>query len=122
MSGTPTFVARERAKATAWKRSTATLPDEARGPAPYIRLGKPQTPPVPFCLPPEHAALTLLPEVRATAIDLFAVLGIPWHAGIGGGPGNHLLSSQVQCVTLGGPGAEYHAVQAHRRLSPGARL
>jgi hypothetical protein len=26
------------------------------------------------------------------------VLGVPWHAGLDGGPGNHLLSSQVQCV------------------------
>lgn len=29
---------------------------------------------------------------------MFAELGIPWHCGIDGGPGNHLLSSQVQCV------------------------
>ena len=98
MSGTPTFVARERAKAAGWKRSTTTLPDEAREPAPYIRDGAPHTGPLPFCLPPEHAALSLLPEVRTTAIDLFAALGIPWHAGIGGGPGNHLVSSQAQCV------------------------
>lgn len=28
----------------------------------------------------------------------FAELRIPWHAGIGDGPSNHLLSSQVQCV------------------------
>lgn len=29
---------------------------------------------------------------------LFTELGIPWHAGIDGGPSSHLLSSQVQCV------------------------
>lgn len=32
------------------------------------------------------------------ALALFAELGIPWHAGVDGGPSNHLLSSQVQCV------------------------
>ncbi|HAS08942.1 MAG TPA: hypothetical protein DCS55_00225 [Acidimicrobiaceae bacterium] len=89
---------RERAKAVSWKQSTQTLPDGARHPAPYIRGGQAQTGPLPFCLPIEHAALSLLPEVRPMALDLFAELGIPWHAGIGGGPGNHLLSSQVQCV------------------------
>lgn len=94
----PTFVQRERAKATAWKHSTATIPDEARQPAPYFRDGEPVTGPLPFCLPPEHAAMSLLPEVRSMALDLFAELGIPWHAGIDGGPSNHLLSSQVQCV------------------------
>jgi len=98
MSGAPTFVQRERAKAVGWKRSTATLPDEARDPAPYVRDGEARTGPLPFCLPPEHAALSLLPEVRSLALELFAELDIPWHAGIDGGPGNHLLSSQVQCA------------------------
>lgn len=98
MSGAPTFVQRERAKAIAWKRSTDTLPGEARHPAPYIRDGQAKTSPLPFCLPIEHALLSLLPEVRPMALALFAELGIPWHAGIEGGPGNHLLSSQVQCV------------------------
>lgn len=45
-----------------------------------------------------YATHTLLPEVRTTGPELFAVLGIPWHAGVGDGPSNHLLSSQVQCV------------------------
>ena len=98
MSRAPTFVQRERARAVAWKRSTDTLPDEARHPAPYIRDGQAKTGPLPFCVPVEHASLSLLPEVRSTALDLFTELGIPWHAGIDGGPGNHLLSSQVQCV------------------------
>jgi len=43
-------------------------------------------------------AHNLLPEVRSAGIALFGELKIPWHMGIGGGPGNHLLSSQVQCV------------------------
>lgn len=98
MTSSPTFAAWERAKAEAWKQSTDTLPDEAREPAPYFRAGKAQTAPLPFCLPPEHAVLSLLPDVRTIALGLFAELGIPWHAGIDGGPGNHLLSSQVRCI------------------------
>lgn len=38
------------------------------------------------------------PRNLDTRHDLFTELEIPWHAGIGGGPTNHLLSSQVQCV------------------------
>jgi hypothetical protein len=34
--------------------------------------------------------------VREQVVDLFATESIPWRAGIGGGPSNHLLSSQVQ--------------------------
>ena len=75
---------------------TSTLPPDARRPAPYgARLGGPT---YDFCLPREHAALSLLPEVREPALQLFAELGVPWHAGLDGGPSNHLLSSQVQCV------------------------
>ena len=54
-----------------------------------------------FCLPAPYATWNLLPEVRDRAV-LFAELGIPWHQGIEGGPGNHLLSSQVQCVNAVG--------------------
>jgi hypothetical protein len=92
------FVAAERARAVAWKHATSTLPPEAKRQAPWFRDGEPCTPPLDFCLPPEHAALNLLPEVRNLALELFAELGIPWHAGTDDGPGNHLLSSQVQCV------------------------
>lgn len=89
----------ERERAATWKRHTRMLPDEARVPAPYVdKDGRAGTALYDFCLPPEHAALSLLPEVREMALDLFAELGIPWHAGVGAGPGNHLLSSQVQCV------------------------
>jgi len=94
-----TFVVAERTRASAWKQTTATLPAEAKAPAPYV--GKDESAggsEFGFCLPPEHAALSLLPEVREDAIALFAELGIPWHAGVGDGPSNHLLSSQVQCV------------------------
>ncbi len=85
----------ERARAVAWKRATETLPESAKRAAPYgIRGGVTYD----FCLPPEHAHLNLLPEVREQVLDLFATEAIPWHAGIGGGPSNHLLSSQVQCA------------------------
>ena len=90
-----TYTEQERRRATAWKSSTTTLPAAARAAAPWShRPG----PPYDFCLPVEHAALTLLPEVRQTALELFAAESVQWHAGTPAGPGNHLLSSQVQCV------------------------
>lgn len=99
----PTYKRREAAKAVAWKQATATLPDEARLPASYVgKSGKASGPARPICLPAEYATLNLLPEVRAGAIDLFAELGIPWHAAVDGGPSNHLQSSQVQCVNAFG--------------------
>lgn len=94
-----TFVQDERARAVAWKLSSSTVPDSARIAAPYVRQdGSLSDELYPFCLPPEHAAVSLLPEVREMALELFDELGIPWHAGVDGGPSNHLLSSQVQCV------------------------
>jgi hypothetical protein len=90
----------ERARAGAWKARTATLPDAAKQPAPYVvrRDGSTDTARYDFCLPAEFADCTLLPEARPSALALFAELGIPWHASVHGGPGNNLLSSQVQCV------------------------
>ncbi len=89
----------ERDRAAAWKQSSDTVPAEAKVPAAYVdKDGAAGGPLYEFCLPAEHATVSLLPEVRGTALALFHVLGIPWHAGIGDGPSNHLLSSQVQCV------------------------
>jgi hypothetical protein len=89
----------EKLRAMTWKHTTKTLPESARLPAPYVgKDGLAGIRRYDFCLPPEHAALSLLPEVRDPALALFAELGIPWHAGVNGGPSNHLLSSQVQCV------------------------
>ncbi len=88
----------ERARAARWKQTAAGLPDAARLPAAYVRDGKEIGAARDFCLPPDYAAHNLLPEVREDALLLFAELGIPSHAGVDGGPGNHLLSSQVQCV------------------------
>lgn len=93
------FRDQERKRAARWKAITTTLPEEARPAAPYRdKAGRGDGPAYPFCLPAEFASLSLLPEVRALALELFADLGIPWHAGVGGGPSNHLLSSQGQCV------------------------
>lgn len=87
------FVQRARAAAVEWK--TLSLPAETHPHATYS--GRPNGDCYPFCLPTEHAVLNLLPEA-ADAVEFFATRGIRWHQGIGTGPGNHLLSSQVQCV------------------------
>lgn len=94
-----TYLETERTRAAAWKQSTPTLPAAAREPAPYVdKNGKLGPKDYDFCLPPAFATLSLLPEVREPMLALFAELGVPWHAGVGGGPSNHLLSSQVQCA------------------------
>ena len=94
-----TYTATERRRAAAWKSVTQTLPDEAKQPAPYrSKDGRTGRAAYDFCLPLEHARLSLLAEVRDSSLSMFAELGIPWHAGVDGGPSNHLLSSQVQCV------------------------
>jgi hypothetical protein len=85
----------ERARAAAWKATSSTLPDLARLPARYVdKDGLERGPEYSFCLPAEYASFSLLPEVRQAALTLFAELDIPWHAGVGAGPSNHLLSSQ----------------------------
>lgn len=89
----------EKRRAALWKMTTTTLPDVARQPAPYVtKDGTARPPDLEYCLPAAYADLSLLPEVRQAALALFAELGIPWHAGVGRGPSNHLLSSQVQCA------------------------
>jgi hypothetical protein len=99
MDPAASFVAIERDRASAWKRMTTTLPIGAKRAARYIgKDGSVRGPEYDFCLPAEFAAFSLLPEVREPALELFAELGIPWHAGVDVGPSNHLLSSQVQCV------------------------
>jgi hypothetical protein len=94
-----TYMTQERARASAWKRTTTSLPEQAKAPAPYVgKDGAADGPEHDFCLPPSFADLSLLPGARATALAVFADLGIPWHAGVGRWPSNHLLSSQVQCA------------------------
>ena len=92
------YISRQRAAAAAWKARTSTLPTGARRPAPWVdHRGRPRGR-YDFCLPAGQAGHNLLPETRDGALALFRELDIPWHCGIGEGPGNHLLSSQVQCV------------------------
>lgn len=94
-----TYTEHEKTRAAAWKRSTTALPDEARKPAVYVsKDGLATGPARDFCLPAAYAAHNLLEPHRDAALALFAELGIPWHAGVDGGPSNHLASSQVQCV------------------------
>lgn len=89
----------QRVRAADWKHATSVLPSDAKTPAPYVgKYGTPGSVDYDFCLPPQYADWSLLPEVRAMALELFAELAIPWHAGVDDGPSNHLLSSQVQCV------------------------
>src|SRR3954468_3576270 len=90
------FVARARRHASAWKSRTPTLPEAARGPAPYWSRGEPHGM-YPFCLPVGYANLNLLPDARP-ALTEFSAKRIAWHAQTALGPTNHLLSSQVQCV------------------------
>jgi hypothetical protein len=91
------FVIRARRHATHWKSTTMTLPEAARGPAAYLRDGKPQGM-YPFCLPAAYASHNLLPDVRDAALAEFVRAAITWHAQTPLGPTNHLLSSQIQCV------------------------
>ena len=94
-----TFTDHERRRATAWKHATETLPAEAKRAAPYRgKDGRDGSTAYDFCLPAEHAELNLLPEVRDEVLAVFDELAIPWHAGVGRNPSNHLLSSQVQCA------------------------
>lgn len=82
---------------------TPTLPDAARAPGMYrTRYGL--SGPYPVCLPRPHAELNLLPDVRSGALGLFNAESIAWHDGVNGGPSNHLLDSQVQCVNALWPG------------------
>lgn len=93
MDENTTFAERERLRAAAWAARRGFEP------APWIdHTGRERGRPLPWCLPRDHAAHNLLRGVRGPAVALFHELGIPWHCGVDGGPGNNLLSSQVQCV------------------------
>ena len=86
------------AAAREWKRTTEALPDEARG---IGLFGK--TRETDLCLPQGHAAFNLLEPLCSLMIQRFTHAGIPWHGGGPERPGNHLLSSQIQCVNALGP-------------------
>lgn len=73
-----TFSETERARAGAWKTRTATLPDAAKQPAPYVgKDGRAGTARYDFCLPAEFADYTLLPEVRPSGADVLRRAGYP---------------------------------------------
>jgi hypothetical protein len=88
-------------QAIRWKKSTSLLPDGARVPARYSGRHGSDHPSI-LCLPVEYAALNLLPEAR-DALGWFAEADVRWHDGVNGGPSNHLLDSQVQCVNALAP-------------------
>jgi hypothetical protein len=88
-------------RAIAWKKTTPRLPDEARVAAPYLgRHGSDRA--SILCLPAEYARLNVLPDARGV-IEWFTAAAVRWHDGLGGGPSNHLLDSQVQCVNALAP-------------------
>lgn len=91
------YASEQQALAAAWKKRTPALWSPARQPAPWINQDGTPVGAYAHCLPSEFADANLLPG-NQEAIELFLELGIPWHCGIGDGPGNNLLSSQVQCV------------------------
>lgn len=88
-------------RAIAWKKSTTLLPDDARAAAPYLGRHGSERPSI-LCLPAEYARLNVLPDAR-DAIEWFSAAAVRWHDGVGGGPSNHLLDSQVQCVNALAP-------------------
>lgn len=91
------YASEQQALATTWKKHSPTLPESARQPSPWINQDGQPIGMYNHCLPQAHARSNLLPDSLG-AIELFKTLEIPWHCGIGDGPGNNLLSSQVQCV------------------------
>lgn len=96
------FVDEATAAQVTWKSSTPLLPEDARGPGPYV----PDGPEYPVCLPWEFAAHNLLPEVRDVVLDRFRRDRITWHRGSDVGPTTHLRSSQIQCLNALGPFVE----------------
>lgn len=88
-------------RAIAWKETTRLLPDGARVAAPYLGRHGSERPSI-LCLPAEYARLNVLPDAR-DAIEWFTAAAVRWHDGVAGGPSNHLLDSQVQCVNALAP-------------------
>lgn len=92
----------------AWKTSTETLPEDARGAGTTWveqRGGRVERGPFPICLPASFADRNLVPAVRADALRRFDRHGIEWHGWTPGPeeqcwPSTHLLDSQAQCVNV----------------------
>jgi hypothetical protein len=92
------FVHEARRCAVEWKLHSASLEDGARADGPYRGSGA-----FSICLPAEYAALNVLPDARDAGLTRFRSGAIKWHDGIGEGPSNHLLDSQIQCVNALAP-------------------
>ena len=95
-----TFAEAARVAAIAWRDLSKLVPASARVAAPF---GGGAGPAVDVCLPADLAYLNLLPDAREIGLDRFARAGINWHHGSNAMCGNHLLSSQVQCVNALAP-------------------
>lgn len=89
---TNSFLATEKARQAAFKRTSPFFSEAARADGYYRQHA------YPFCLPREYAAENLYEGIRAPALAYFAAKRIPWHGGQDGLPSNHLCSSQVACV------------------------
>jgi hypothetical protein len=96
------FKARARRAAIAWKSVTPVLTEAARADGQY-RGGGPMRA---VCLPAALAVENLLPEARANALEIYGAIDARWHHGVGTGPSNHLLSSQMQCANALAPMAD----------------
>lgn len=103
-AATDEFRARVRQAALVWKAHSPSLPDLARLAGYYTRPDGDRIGPFDICLPQEFAACNLLSDVREAVLELFSREEIKWHDSVAGGPSNHLLDSQVQCVNALGPG------------------
>jgi len=88
------FLESEKPIQTQFKINSPYFSDTARSEGLYN--SKPRS----FCLPIETAEQNLVPEIRETALSLFAEHSIKWHNGQNGKPSNHLCSSQVCCVNF----------------------
>lgn len=86
------FRAEAEVAAVHWKQNTSVLPEGARGPGPVRGRGS-----YGWCLTERYAHLNVLPDAL-WSFGWFHTAGITWHDSVNGGPTNHLLSSQVQCV------------------------
>lgn len=103
-AATDEFRTRVRQAALVWKAHSPSLPDLARMAGYYTRPDGDRIGPFDICLPQEFAAFNLLSDVREAVRELFSREEIKWHDSVAGGPANHLLDSQVQCVNALGPG------------------
>lgn len=100
-SATAPFAARAAEAAAAWRRTTTTIPEQARRPTPLA--AGPGGDGDQLRLPRAHAGANLLPDARERALERFAAAGRRWPGGEAGGPSPHLLSASVQCANALAP-------------------